>query len=65
MNTLREVYSVYISAFGVEIYPHAEAESARGRFLCKQSNYASILRFAHKLAHHRSIPLRNYVLTHP
>ncbi|MDA0673006.1 MAG: hypothetical protein O3C67_04775 [Cyanobacteria bacterium] len=62
MNTLQEVYAVYISALGVELYPETEANLAHGRFLCKQSNYSSILRFARNLACHRRIPLRNYVL---
>lgn len=60
MNQLHAAYAVYVSALAVEIYRGDQPVSSQGRFVCKQSNYLSILRFARNLALHRHLPLYNY-----
>ncbi len=60
MENLKSVYQVYVSAFAIELYDQDRLGISQGRFVCKQSNYVSILRFARNLALHRHLPLRNY-----
>ncbi|NER79605.1 MAG: hypothetical protein F6K42_08475 [Leptolyngbya sp. SIO1D8] len=61
MKSLKSVYAVYVSPLAVELCDKEQAAMAQGRFICKQSDYSSILRFARNLALHRRLPFHNYV----
>lgn len=60
MNNFNTSYMVYVSSGAVGLYKHEQAALAQGRFVCKQSNYSSIFRFARNLALHHHLPLHNY-----
>lgn len=61
MKNINALYAVYVSPLAVEVFDQEQSIFARGRFICKQSDYDSILRFARNLASNRHVPLRNYV----
>ncbi|WP_008309527.1 hypothetical protein [Leptolyngbya sp. PCC 6406] len=56
----KSAYSVYVSSLAIELHPCKQSDLARGRLICRQSNYDSILRFASNLAAHHRVPLLNY-----
>jgi hypothetical protein len=60
MQIPKSTYKVYVSAVAIELHGDEQPGLARGRLVCKQSNYPSIFRFARNLALHRHLPLRNY-----
>ncbi len=60
MKSFKSVYAVYVSPLSVELCSAEQRMLARGRFVCRQSDYDSILRFARNLALHHRLPLHNY-----
>jgi hypothetical protein len=61
MQKLTSLYAVYLSPMAVELLDNGTPPLAKGRCICKQSNYMSIYRFARNLALHRRLPLHNHV----
>ncbi|MEL6397868.1 MAG: hypothetical protein AAFR26_02145 [Cyanobacteria bacterium J06626_4] len=60
MSKISSFYAVYMSSLAIEVHNQNQLALARGRCICKQSNYTSILRFARNLAQHHQLPLCNY-----
>lgn len=61
MEKLEPSYAVYVSPLAVEIISHEQANLASGRFVCRQTNYSSIFRFARNLALQYRLTLHNHV----
>jgi hypothetical protein len=60
MSTATRVFSVYVSDVAVELRDDSGPYGGDGRFLCRQRNYESLLRFAKNLSINRGIPLQDY-----
>lgn len=60
MNTSIKLFSVYVSEFAVELRDDQGKYFGDGRLVCSQSSYNSLLKFAKKLAHNRTLPLQDY-----
>lgn len=56
-----DFYSVYLSHYVVEIHQGLGFYAGQGRFICRQKNYESLLRFATNLAKTKKLALHNYV----
>ena len=54
-------YAVYVSPLTVEIISYEQSDLAKGRFVCRQANYSSLLRFARNLALQYRLTLHNHV----
>jgi hypothetical protein len=57
---MNQSFSLYLSDLAVELQNKQDTYLGKGRFICSQKNYASLLRFAKRLAHSRQVPLKNY-----
>lgn len=61
MKSFRKVFAVYLSDSAVELRENKSDYLGGGRFICSQSNYKSLLKFATNLAIKRHLPLQNHI----
>jgi hypothetical protein len=54
-----QFYSLYVSERAVELRFNYDHEIGKGRLICSQKNYESILEFGLKLASHKGLPFLN------
>lgn len=57
---MNQAFSLYLSDLAVELQSEQDTYLGKGRFICSQKNYDSLLKFAKKLSFSRQVPLRNY-----
>lgn len=60
MKNIGRNFSVYLSDFAVELRDDQGEYFGKGRLICSQKNYASLLKFAKKLSSARRVPLQDY-----
>jgi hypothetical protein len=61
--SMNHAFSLYLSDLAVELQNEQDAYLGKGRFICSQKNYDSLLKFAKRLSYARQVPLKNYTQT--